>query len=140
MSCCGPVVPGAASGWLSGWVSGWVSDMFALPSGRGRHSGKVQRRAMGVTIDPGPDIPPRTSGLNCTGRIRVGMPGPRLFRRRLAATRMNAVQRGDGRTEATLSDGTRIPVTVVGSGPAILLPARTEPFDESAASTLRAWG
>src|SRR4051794_6679979 len=95
---------------------------------------------MGVTIDPGADIPPPTSGLNCRGRIRTGSAGRGLFRRPPQAARMNAVHQGDGRTDATLSDGTRIPVTVVGSGPAVLLPVRTEPFDDAAAATLRAWG
>ena len=54
---------------------------------------------------------------------------------------MNAVSSGTGRTtEAVLFDGSRIPVTVAGEGPSILLPVRTEPFEESAAETLRAWG
>src|SRR3954451_14880757 len=95
---------------------------------------------MGVTIDPGADIPPPTCGLNCRGRIRTGMAGRGLFRRRPKAARMNAVHQGDGRTDATLSDGTRIRVSFVGSGAAGVLPGRPEPFAHAAAASLRAWG
>ncbi|WP_246854480.1 alpha/beta fold hydrolase [Naasia sp. SYSU D00057] len=44
------------------------------------------------------------------------------------------------RAEAVLFDGSRIPFTVAGNGPAVLLPVRVEPFEEAAATTLRAWG
>jgi pimeloyl-ACP methyl ester carboxylesterase len=53
---------------------------------------------------------------------------------------MNAIQAAGTSAEASLSDGSRILVTVTGSGPAILLPVRTAPFDERTAATLRAWG
>jgi pimeloyl-ACP methyl ester carboxylesterase len=41
---------------------------------------------------------------------------------------------------AVLHDGTRIPVTKVGSGPSLLLPVRTDPYDDATATTMRAWG
>jgi hypothetical protein len=42
--------------------------------------------------------------------------------------------------EAVLHDGSKIPVTIHGEGPALLLPARLQPFDPAAAETMRKWG
>jgi len=42
--------------------------------------------------------------------------------------------------EVTLHDGSRIQVLSVGTGPAILLPVRSAPFDEAIADTMRQWG
>jgi pimeloyl-ACP methyl ester carboxylesterase len=42
--------------------------------------------------------------------------------------------------EALLHDGTTIPITVTGTGPALLLPVRTEPHDPEQAETMRQWG
>lgn len=39
-----------------------------------------------------------------------------------------------------LHDGTTLPVTVAGAGPAVLLPVRTEPHDEATAAGMRQWG
>jgi pimeloyl-ACP methyl ester carboxylesterase len=48
---------------------------------------------------------------------------------------------GDGgRLLARLHDGTEIPVLRVGSGPALLLPVRTQPHDPGTAAEMRAWG
>ena len=41
---------------------------------------------------------------------------------------------------AVLHDGTRIPVTIAGNGPYLLLPLRTAPYDDATAATMRAWG
>ena len=41
---------------------------------------------------------------------------------------------------AVLHDGTSIPVTTAGSGPNLLLPLRTAPYDDATAATMRAWG
>ena len=43
-------------------------------------------------------------------------------------------------TQATLHDGSTIPVLVTGDGPAVLLPVRHEPYDETTAASMRAWG
>ncbi|MET1074890.1 MAG: alpha/beta hydrolase [Umezawaea sp.] len=40
----------------------------------------------------------------------------------------------------TLHDGTTLTTTVVGTGPAVVLPARTTPHDESTAENMRQWG
>jgi pimeloyl-ACP methyl ester carboxylesterase len=42
--------------------------------------------------------------------------------------------------QATLHDGSTIPVLVTGDGPAVLLPVRHEPYDETSAASMRAWG
>ncbi|MEJ1178939.1 MULTISPECIES: alpha/beta fold hydrolase [unclassified Pseudarthrobacter] len=42
--------------------------------------------------------------------------------------------------EAVLHDGSIIPVTIHGEGPALLLPARLVPFEAAAAETMRKWG
>jgi pimeloyl-ACP methyl ester carboxylesterase len=42
--------------------------------------------------------------------------------------------------EAVLHDGSIIPVTIHGVGPALLLPARLEPLEPAAAETMRQWG
>ena len=42
--------------------------------------------------------------------------------------------------EAVLHDGTIIPVTINGNGPAFFLPVRAEPRPEAEAATMRAWG
>jgi len=42
--------------------------------------------------------------------------------------------------EAVLHDGSIIPVTIHGEGPALLLPARLEPLEPVAAETMRKWG
>ncbi|WP_066286746.1 alpha/beta fold hydrolase [Arthrobacter sp. B6] len=42
--------------------------------------------------------------------------------------------------EAVLHDGSIIPVTIHGDGPALLVPARLEPYDSTAAETMRKWG
>ena len=42
--------------------------------------------------------------------------------------------------EAVLHDGSIIPVTIHGEGPALLLPARLEPFEPAEAETMRQWG
>ncbi|HET9660980.1 MAG TPA: hypothetical protein VFP05_11665 [Thermomicrobiales bacterium] len=41
---------------------------------------------------------------------------------------------------AALHDGSELAVTVLGSGPAVLLPARIEPYDDATAETMRQWG
>jgi pimeloyl-ACP methyl ester carboxylesterase len=41
---------------------------------------------------------------------------------------------------ARLHDGARLEVSVVGSGPAVLLPVRTAPTDPATAEQMRAWG
>jgi glutaredoxin-related protein len=43
-------------------------------------------------------------------------------------------------TQATLHDGSRIPVAITGDGPALILPVRHEPYDEATADAMRAWG
>jgi glutaredoxin-related protein len=43
-------------------------------------------------------------------------------------------------TQATLHDGSRIPVAITGDGPAVILPVRHEPYDEATAGAMRAWG
>ena len=43
-------------------------------------------------------------------------------------------------TQATLHDGSRIPVSITGDGQAVLLPIRHEPHDEATAASIRAWG
>jgi pimeloyl-ACP methyl ester carboxylesterase len=45
-----------------------------------------------------------------------------------------------GKTEAVLHDGTTIPLTVRGGGPAILLPVSLAPHTAAEAETLRQWG
>lgn len=45
-----------------------------------------------------------------------------------------------GSAQAVLHDGTSIPITTSGSGRALLVPARVEPFPEAQAATMRAWG
>ncbi|MCU1519209.1 MAG: hypothetical protein JWQ75_3930, partial [Pseudarthrobacter sp.] len=42
--------------------------------------------------------------------------------------------------EAVLHDGSVIPVTVDGGGPALLVPARLEPHGAAEAETMRRWG
>ncbi len=42
--------------------------------------------------------------------------------------------------EAVLHDGPLIPLTISGSGPALLIPTRAEPRPEEEAATMRAWG
>lgn len=42
--------------------------------------------------------------------------------------------------EAVLHDGSIIPVTIHGEGPALLLPVRVEPFEPAQAETMRQWG
>lgn len=42
--------------------------------------------------------------------------------------------------EAVLHDGTSIPMTISGSGPALFLPVRAEPRPAAEAGTMRAWG
>ncbi len=42
--------------------------------------------------------------------------------------------------EAVIHDGSIIPITIHGEGPALLLPARLEPFEPAAAETMRKWG
>ncbi|MEN0071012.1 MAG: alpha/beta hydrolase [Propionicimonas sp.] len=39
-----------------------------------------------------------------------------------------------------LHDGTTLAATAVGSGPALLLPVRTQPYDEAMAENMRQWG
>lgn len=41
---------------------------------------------------------------------------------------------------AVLHDGTTIPITVQGDGPALLVPARLEPYAPAEAETMRLWG
>lgn len=41
---------------------------------------------------------------------------------------------------AVLHDGTPIPITVLGDGPALLVPARLEPYSPAEAETMRLWG
>ncbi|WP_247048918.1 alpha/beta hydrolase [Arthrobacter rhizosphaerae] len=41
---------------------------------------------------------------------------------------------------AVLHDGTTIPITVQGDGPALLVPARLEPYSPAEAETMRLWG
>ena len=43
-------------------------------------------------------------------------------------------------TQATLHDGSRIPVAIAGDGPAVVLPVRHESYDEPTAAAMRAWG
>jgi pimeloyl-ACP methyl ester carboxylesterase len=43
-------------------------------------------------------------------------------------------------TQATLHDGSTIPVAVIGDGPAVVLPVRHEPHDQSTAASIRVWG
>jgi pimeloyl-ACP methyl ester carboxylesterase len=43
-------------------------------------------------------------------------------------------------TGARLHDGSALPVTTRGSGPAILLPVRTTPYDAATAESMRQWG
>ena len=43
-------------------------------------------------------------------------------------------------TTATLHDGSTVPISTTGSGPALLLPVRTEPHEDADAETMRAWG
>ena len=43
-------------------------------------------------------------------------------------------------TQATLHDGSRIPVAIAGDGPAVVLPVRHEPYDAPTAASMRAWG
>ncbi len=43
-------------------------------------------------------------------------------------------------TQATLHDGSRIPVSIAGDGPVVVLPVRHEPYDEATAASMRAWG
>ena len=43
-------------------------------------------------------------------------------------------------TQATLHDGSRIPVAMTGEGPVVVLPIRHEPHDEATAASIRAWG
>ena len=42
--------------------------------------------------------------------------------------------------EAVLHDGSIIPVTIHGDGPALVLPVRLEPYEPAAAETMRKWG
>ena len=42
--------------------------------------------------------------------------------------------------EAVLHDGSVIPVTLHGDGPALLLPVRAEPYELAEAETMRKWG
>ena len=42
--------------------------------------------------------------------------------------------------EAVLHDGSIIPVTLHGDGPALVLPVRLEPYEPAAAETMRKWG
>lgn len=42
--------------------------------------------------------------------------------------------------EAVLHDGTTIPITIQGDGPAILVPARLAPYTPAEAETMRKWG
>jgi pimeloyl-ACP methyl ester carboxylesterase len=43
-------------------------------------------------------------------------------------------------TSATLHDRSTLPISTTGSGPALLLPVRTEPRDPADAESMRAWG
>jgi pimeloyl-ACP methyl ester carboxylesterase len=42
--------------------------------------------------------------------------------------------------QATLHDGSTIPIAIAGDGPAVVLPVRPEPYDEPTAASMRAWG
>ena len=42
--------------------------------------------------------------------------------------------------QATLHDGSTIPIAIAGDGPAVVLPVRHEPYDETTAASMRAWG
>ena len=43
-------------------------------------------------------------------------------------------------TQATLHDGSTIPIAIAGDGPAVVLPVRHEPYDATTEASIRAWG